>query len=290
MYPQQVEISEDKIIRLRSIYKYAYKKIYDEINGATDFGVSNRRTILKQIENILKRLGVDISKFLQEEIPNYYKEGANDLVKQLNNIGADVAFSTGFNRIHEEAISMLVDDTSKAFLETMSGVNRSARNLLGKAVREQLTMRMAKGFIAGEAMRDSVRAIKSTLQQQGLSALVDKGGKRWTLERYAEMLFRTKAVEARNRGMANRMVENGYDLVQVSEHGDSCPLCTPWQGKILSLTGNTAGYPTVASAEASGLFHPNCRHAINVLIPSLARLTKAYNTKTGQYEVGLIDN
>jgi len=25
-----------------------------------------------------------------------------------------------------------------------------------------------------------------------------------------------------------------------------------------------------------GLFHPNCRHAVNTLIPSLARQTKAY--------------
>jgi hypothetical protein len=90
------------------------------------------------------------------------------------------------------------------------------------------------------------------------------------------MLFRTKVVEARNRGLINRMVENNYDLVQVSAHG-ATDVCAEWEGKILSAMGQTPGYPTVAEAEADGLFHPNCRHAINVLIPSLAKMTDAYD-------------
>jgi hypothetical protein len=72
------------------------------------------------------------------------------------------------------------------------------------------------------------------------------------------------------------MAENDYDLVQVSAHG-ATDVCGAWEGKILSATGATPGYDTVADAEADGLFHPNCRHAINVLIPSLARQTQAYN-------------
>jgi hypothetical protein len=91
------------------------------------------------------------------------------------------------------------------------------------------------------------------------------------------MLFRTKAVEARNRGLANRMVEFNYDLVQVSNHNSTHEECRVWESRILSVSGATKGYPTVAKAEAAGLFHPNCKHAINVLIPSLARQTEAYN-------------
>src|SRR5690606_18083284 len=32
--------------------------------------------------------------------------------------------------------------------------------------------------------------------------------------------------------------------------------CRPWEGKVLSLTGRTPGYSTVAEARAAGLFHP----------------------------------
>ena len=28
----------------------------------------------------------------------------------------------------------------------------------------------------------------------------------------------------------NRVLENGYDLVQVSDHVGECELCRPWEG------------------------------------------------------------
>jgi hypothetical protein len=276
MYPLEVELNPAHIDRLTKTFKYTYTQIVREISTATNFGVANRRAILKQIEGALTDLGVDVEKFLEKELPRYYKTGADDAVKQLHNIGADVSVATGFNRIHKDAIAGLVDDAARAFGESMTGVARSANLLLGKAVRETLTQQIAKGITAGEALKTTKKVIKGTLQEQGLKALVDKGGHTWTLDRYAEMLFRTKAVEARNRGLINRMAENDYDLVQVSAHG-GCDLCQPWEGKILSATGQTPGYPTVAQAEQAGLFHPNCKHAINVLIPRLAKQTKAYN-------------
>jgi hypothetical protein len=277
MYPLQVEVNEESITRLTSTFKEAYKSIVDEIATATDFGVANRKAILAQIEATLTALGVDTQKFIETELTNQYKSGANDAVKQLGNVGADVSVSEGFNRVHVEAIRMLVDDTSKAFAESLTGVDRSAQLLLGKISRQAITQKLAEGLIGGKARAEINKIIKGTLQEQGLASLIDKGGHKWTLDRYADMLFRTKAVEARNRGLMNRMVENGKDLVQVSNHGTTHQECRVWEGKILSITGATAGYPTLGDAEAAGLFHPNCQHAINVLIPSLARLTQAYN-------------
>jgi len=280
VYPLQVEINENNILKITRTFKDAYKDIVDEIVGASNFGVANRKAILKQIEAILRDLGTDVEAFLETELPKYYKKGANDAVIQLTNIGADVNVAEGFNRIHKEAIIALVDETAEAFGESLTGVARSARLLLGKAVREAITQRMAVSFISGDALRDVKLMISGLIKEQGLDALIDRGGHKWTLDRYAEMLFRTKAVESRNRGLVNRMVENGYDLVQVSNHTDSCKICAVWQGKILSISGNTKGYPTVAEAEVAGLFHPNCRHAINILIPRLARETNAYDLST----------
>ena len=44
-------------------------------------------------------------------------------------------------------------------------------------------------------------------------------------------------------------------------------MCAPRNGKVLSLTGQTPGCPTLAEAEGAGLFHPNCRHASSLYIP-----------------------
>lgn len=288
MYPKEIEVKDQELERLTSTFKSAYADILKEINTATDFGVANRKAILAQIETILTGLGSDITDIVDEDLTKYYKQGANEAVKQLTNVGADVPVATGFNRVHKEAIQALVSDTAKSFGESLTGVSRSANLLLGRAVRQMITQKLAKNIVGGDALRQVKSEIKGILQEQGLDALIDKGGRRWSLDRYAEMLYRTKVVEARNRGLINRVAENGYDLVQVSRHPSSCPLCAPWQGKILSLTGQTKEFngesvATLAQAEQDGLFHPNCRHAINTIVPSLASKTKIYDSTTQTY-------
>jgi len=285
MYPTDVEVNEDKILKLTKTLQSAYKEIVAEIEDATDFGVYNRQVILAQVDKRLTELGVDIDAFIREELPQYYKRGADDAIKQLRKQGAPIETAYGFNRVHIEAIEALIDDTAKAFGESLSGISRSANNLLGKATRELITQQMAKGMVGGDALKTTKDMIKGLLKEQGLEALVDKGGHRWTLDRYSEMLLRTKAVEARNRGLINRVAENGYDLVQVSHHFTNCDLCAPWEGKILSIGGETRGYPSLEKAESEGLFHPNCKHAINTLIPELAGLTNAYDDTTKTYVV-----
>jgi len=275
-YPLQVEINEERILKLKAVYIKAYKNILSLLKSSTDFGSFHRRQILGQIDSILEEMGVDIRDYLEEELPDYYKMGADDAVRQLKHLGAPINVERGFNLIHQEAIIAITDDTMISFGEGINGVSRAARRLMSEASKDLIRYELAEGTISGSALREVRRKIRGILEEEGLEALVDKAGRRWSLDRYSEMLIRTKAVEARNIGMANRMVENQYDLVQVTDHMDECELCRPWEGKILSLTGNTPGYPTLAEAEAAGLFHPNCRHAINALVPILAEKTRAY--------------
>lgn len=283
LYPTHIDPDPKDIKKLTNTLQYAYTKIEKEIYSATSFGVANRKRILAQIEEIIVDLGVDIQKFLAGRMPQYYKDGADDAVKQLRNIGADLSITSGFAKIHQAAILGLVDDTFRAYGEALAGVKRSASNIIGRATRNLITQEIAKGVISGEALRTAKAQIKGMLVEQGLTALTDRRGRRWSLDNYAEMLFRTKVVEARNLGLVNRAAENGHDLIQISSHAGSCPICAPWQGKILSITGSTPGYPTYMEAVTAGLFHPRCRHAANTLIPSLSKLTTAWNPETGMY-------
>jgi hypothetical protein len=283
-FPQTITISPDTIDRLTALYNTAAAQIIEEIETATNFGTANRQAILRQIADIMDELGAELDDTTRKEIESYYKAGANSAVTQLEAVGADIGVATGFNKIHNEAIAALVDETSAAFAESIRGVSRSTQQLLSQAVKEQITEQLAVGKISGETLRHIKANVVDTLKQQGLTALkskpyTNKNGtiisRSWSLDDYAEMLIRTKSVEARNRGLANRVAENGYDLVQVSMHG-ATDVCAKWEGKILSYSGDTPGYPTLQSAIDDGLFHPNCRHAINVLVPELAKLTKAY--------------
>jgi hypothetical protein len=290
--PNQVEIDERDLERLTHLYKTAYAQIIAEMETATDFGIRNRKAILLQIQGILKELDSDSAGILDNMITQQYETGATAAVDQLQQVSDDIPAKIGFNRIHKEAIAAIVSETQTAFAQSIQGIYRSSSRFLNQAVKDQLTEQMALGKLKGEALRTIKRNVVGKLREEGLSAITDKAGRQWTLDRYAEMLIRTKSVEARNTGMMNRTIENDYDLAQVSAHG-ATDQCAPWEGVIISLRGETPGYPTLADAEAAGLFHPNCRHAINTLVPELAAVTNAYNpnidTLTGAEFVDQVD-
>lgn len=90
--------------------------------------------------------------------------------------------------------------------------------------------------------------------------------------------------QAAVEGHLQAIEASGHDLVSVSAGTESCPLCTPWEGRVLSISGNTEGYPTVADARAAGLFHPNCTHGLDPYVPGLSRPVKQRAVDEGGYE------
>jgi hypothetical protein len=91
---------------------------------------------------------------------------------------------------------------------------------------------------------------------------IDNGGKKWTAERYAEMITRTKLRDIQNNIYMMDLSQVGTDLIVIDNNGEyTCPSCTSYENKILSISGKTAGFETVAEATnkpGSHLFGPNC--------------------------------
>lgn len=273
----EVKLRDVKIQALIDTYHTAYKGIVETIVGATTAGKINKARTLATIRAQLQELGDDVGSWVSKEIPQYYLDGANIAIQDLKAVGADVTGPKGLAAINKESIGYLVDDTRNAFATSLTAISRSASNLLSDAVKQQLRFIIADGSLNGDALKTVTDSVVQALKDQGLSALVDKGGRSWSFDDYAEMLVRTKAVESRNAGLQDKMLQNGYDLVQVSDHNSDHPECAAWEGEILSISGNTPGYDTTDDAEAQGLMHPNCQHAYNVMDDKLASKTQAYD-------------
>lgn len=273
----EVKIREGNLGDLIKVYRAAYKDVVTTITDATTAGKIRKAQTLAEIKRTLQALGDDVDAWVKREIPQYYLDGANVALTDLNRLGVDVTKPKSFAIINREAITALTDEVSLAFAEGITGIYRNAARVISDAQKQQLNLILAQGKLTGESLKTVAAAVQETLKTQGLSALIDRGGRSWDFEVYANMLVRTKAVEARNLGLQNRMVSAGYDLVQVSNHGSTHPACRFWEGKILSSTGRTKGYPTVDQAKRAGLFHPNCQHAINVINLDLAQKTQAYD-------------
>lgn len=272
-----VKVPDARINNLIQLYRNAYKDIIQTIESSTTAGRIQKARTMATIRQTLTDLGDDVDKWVKVEIPKQYIDGANQAIMDLRAVGADITGPKGLAPVNKEAIAALTDETSLSFAQGLTAIARNAQTVLNEAARQQLNFVMADGFLKGESAKIVANNVKQKLQDQGLSALTDRAGRNWTFENYSDMLVRTKIVEARNMGLANRVSQNDFDLVQVSNHGSDHPACAYWEGRILSITGNTPGYPTLEEAKIAGLFHPRCQHAINVINLKLANLTEAYN-------------
>jgi hypothetical protein len=79
----------------------------------------------------------------------------------------------------------------------------------------------------------------------------------------------------------------GINYFTISTTGRPCPLCAPWEGKVLADRGagevtepNARGgdpvtfhvAATIEEAIAAGLFHPNCKHTLTAYLPGVTIL------------------
>jgi len=142
-----------------------------------------------------------------------------------------------------------------------SRTQRTIAQLNGIDVQDKLF----KDITKGETRQRIKKVIKEEAKEKGVVAFTDRGGKRWDVERYSEMVARTSRADVFNNAVANRALENGFDLVQVTRNSSSHVECAMWEGKVLSLTGATPGYPTLEDAKLTGIFHPNCKHTYTPL-------------------------
>jgi hypothetical protein len=107
----------------------------------------------------------------------------------------------------------------------------------------------------------AAQAVLDDLAEHGITGFTDKAGRRWDLASYVEMATRTAVSNAWDEMQAQAAIRSGLDLAETGTHSTegSCKLCLPWLSRTISLTGATAGYPTLDEAKAAGWRHPQCR-------------------------------
>jgi len=107
-----------------------------------------------------------------------------------------------------------------------------------------MALESIRGSVAGyQTWQDAAARFRESLAERGVTGFVDKANREWNMSTYADMVATTTTMQAHLEGTANRLLEHGLDLVQISTHSDPCEKCEPWQGQVVSLTGKTPGYP-----------------------------------------------
>jgi hypothetical protein len=276
----RVPLDEQSISKLITLYKAAGQKLTREMTSATDFGVANRQRILFNIGKILSDLDKKTGQYFNKEMEPYYKMGAEDAIKTLKDDGFPV--SESFTAIDREAIKSIVNGTMTYYREAYTGIKREALRMLTQAQRERVQAILAEGRITGDTKKIIQNRIISELKD-GFTVLIDRSGKRWKLDNYADMLTRTTFAKTVNEGLENRLISQGNDLVQISDHMGECRLCRPWENQILSISGKNPKYKSLEYARSKGLFHPRCRHRSLPYIGKLAEVSEVWNPNLQRY-------
>lgn len=190
-------------------------------------------------------------------------EAANDLTAEQSDI---------VQRLTVNLIGQLAEARLTALATVEQAVlGRLESDVFRRVGLEQTALMEAAGRGAMKQLPEFVEA----LRRQGLTAFIDKAGRRWSLHGYAGMVLRTTSRQAEILSVLTADPEQ--DLFQISSHGTTCPLCAPYEGRVYSKSGQDPVFPPLSAAfgkvDPAGPdslanswlnIHPNCLH---VLLP-----------------------
>lgn len=255
-WPKGVILSEAEAKRLSKLYMRAELEILREVEKAMSRGRDLRylRNLLNNVQRTTEELLTGTRTWVQQSIPRVYRQGLDEATLMIQKAGGAPRF--GFGALHQQAVKTLADNSYQRLADVVNVIGRRTEDLY----RQYALETTRQSVIGYKTTRQVADEFKRNLEQHGITGFVDRKGRHWNLHSYADMVARTTTMETLHEGTGNRLLEAGHDLVRISSHGTTCKLCAPWEGRVVSLTGKTKGYPTMEEARAAGLFHPNCKH------------------------------
>ena len=189
----------------------------------------------------------------EDDLYNSAQIGIDEADKQLKakNI-TTVADETITVEKYEQQIQSRLDNVKSDFIamaEEIKSNSSSVFNDLNTTITKEAREKLANDLL-------------KILKENGITFFYDRAGRKWKIENYVKMRTMTELVQGQRVSFFTRAIQFGVDLVRIIHMNlhPQCPLCIPFNNKILSITGKTPGYMTIEEASMQGLFHPNCDH------------------------------
>jgi len=248
------DITDAQAEKLIKLYSKAEKEILAETNKALLRGNSTRQlnAMLRNVKKIRKDLLGGARDWSEQAIKAAYEEG----------MGSTGLSSVGFEAVHQQAVKVLAENAYGRFEIVDQVIGRRVNDVYRSIALENVT-----GQVVGyQTWQQTAKRIRADMAEKGITGFVDAAGRRWNMETYAEMIARTTPRQAMIEGTKNRLLEHGHDLAEIvgGVGENTCETCEAWDGRIVSLTGKTSGYPTLDEARDAGVFHPQCTHNIAI--------------------------
>ena len=254
---------DKKIKKLMKLYEDAEQRLMQIITRktvkgqVTDFYAS----LLKQVQQellIVQLASASLSKDIVNELYQEAYEKANRVLQ--------MDISDSFASLHTDAINILTENLVENFAEVNQMVGRQIEDTL----RDIGLTKASTKFATGQTIKEMQRELKKKLVDEGIGGILCKNGRVIPYKAYANLLARSIVAETQNTSTMNVAKEHNHDLVKMSNHKTTCPVCAKYENKIYSISGKDKRYPYLKSIEGFrkgyNNIHPNCRHRVSVYV------------------------
>jgi hypothetical protein len=192
-------------------------------------------------------------KWANGEITDAYNQGIDKVLETYRAANINVSDIAANNRV----MKTLINNTVGSLQDANQFIGRSIEDNIRQAGLEAV----ASGV--GGGVKEIKNVLLEKLKDNGIPAIKDKNGRLIKADAYASMVARTTTREAANKASMQAVQDAGYDLVKIPSHFSTCEICAVYEGRVYSISGNTAGYPKLDDVFSGGhsTIHPNCTHS-----------------------------
>lgn len=277
--PDRRLAAERRLDDLLAIYRHAQRAIVSQIRAALASDdlrrAALRRAQLAAVLATMDQLQAETDPMARAIIDQAFIEQAQRTSRAIIGLRIDAPEIPGaFAGVHRQAVETLQDSILGRLDTARRTVGRQVADIYAREQRRTAVMsilgaegspRAAAASLQTRLLAD--RTIREMARQGGVG-FIDRAGKRWQLDTYAEMATRTVVREAAVEGAKARMAAHGIALARVSVHPEPCKICAPWQGRLVSLDGTTTDYEAEAVTDLGSLpnggppMHPRCKHSL----------------------------
>ncbi|MFG3174929.1 phage minor capsid protein [[Kitasatospora] papulosa] len=294
--PVSPALAEDLAAAVADLYEAAQGTIIERIRDALaadidsplwlELKAASIGDLQAAVQAVIDALQLEASGAMQQAVAEAYERGQQAAVAELGALAAGQAAAA----TSAVPAAAAVDRLANALIADTRPVHLRILRQTMDVYREVIAHASSAPLLGAQTRRQAAQTALDRFTARGVTGFIDRAGRSWDMRSYVEMATRSTVGRSAVEAHTDRLGAAGIELVMVSDSPEECPLCRPWEGKILSRAG-APGARTIEAkhatedeqmvsvdvagslneARAAGLLHPNCRHDIRIYLPGLTK-------------------
>jgi len=275
----------------KAISDLLVKAFYSDKNNATV-----RRIVNSDVDRLINALTVSSATFVSTAVPENFILGIESTLKDLltndfiTRSAIQFEFVSDFGKApknFQEVVTDMIAGYESSFDDALRAAKGTTKQNLNRVLGLKRTIDQAEALSATERAisrdivkkaltqdafgskgidqisREVAKEFRKNVQGNFETMFRDKAGRRWSFQRYANMVTGDIRAQANRQGQVEQFLDLGLDLVRISWTGtpDSC---LPYEGIVISLTGKTPGVPSYEEliGNSDHIFGVQCHHQL----------------------------